>query len=93
LRIDGVFCAGNGQIGTVVGRDGEYFIVKFGETLLNCYRNELVLAYSLTCHKAQASEFDYVICYIPAGIREDFLTQDLIKVALTRARKKDSCYS
>jgi len=88
LRIDGIFCAGNGQIGTVVGRDGEYYIVKFGEKLLNCFRNELVLAYSLTCHKAQASEFDHVICYIPAGIREDFLTSDLIKVALTRARKK-----
>ena len=88
LRIDGIFCAGNGQIGTVLGKDGNFYVVQFGDKVINCYPDEISLAYALTLHKAQASEYDYVICYVPAGIREDFITSDLIKVALTRARKK-----
>lgn len=89
LRVDGELIAGNGETGYIVGRDGDYYIAKFGEKLINCLESEISLAYAITIHKATGSEYDYVICYIPAGInREEFLTEDLLLVADTRAKVK-----
>lgn len=88
LRIDGELLAGNGQVGTVTGRDGNYWVVKFGDSTMNCLEEELSLAYAITVHKATGSEYDHVICYIPSGVNDEFLSEDLVKVANTRARVK-----
>lgn len=90
LRIDGILVASNGQIGTVVGRDGQYYVVRFGNRLINCLEEEITLAYAMTIHKGTGSEYDYVICYIPYGMgkNEEFFSDDLIEVADTRARVK-----
>ncbi|MEM3335870.1 MAG: ATP-dependent RecD-like DNA helicase [Thermoplasmata archaeon] len=90
LRIDGILVASNGQTGTVVGRDGQYYVVRFGDRLINCLEEEITLAYAMTIHKGTGSEHDYVICYIPYGMgkNEEFFSDDLIEVADTRAKVK-----
>ncbi len=88
LRVDGEFIVSNGQVGTVAGRDDRYYVVKFGDKLINCLPEEIDLSYAITIHKATGSEYDYVICYIPYGVNGEFLTDDLIKVALTRSKAR-----
>ncbi len=88
LRVDGELIASNGQVGRVVKRDGEYYVVDFGNKLINCLSNELSLAYAITIHKDTGSEHDYVVCYIPSGVNEEFLNDNLLKVAATRAKVK-----
>ena len=54
------------------------------------YRNEvnsnLELAYSITVHKAQGSDFDIVFLIIPQSTRN--LSRELLYTGLTRSRKK-----
>lgn len=47
--------------------------------------DHLILSYSLTVHKAQGSEWDHVIVYLPRD--SSFITRNLIYTAITRARK------
>lgn len=49
--------------------------------------NEIELAYAVTVHKSQGSEFDTVILPLCYGY-SDFLTRNLLYTALTRAKKK-----
>ena len=90
LKIDGILVASNGQTGTVVARENRYYVVRFGDKLINCLEEEIALAYAMTIHKGTGSEYDYVICYIPYGMggNEEFFTDDLIEVADTRAKVK-----
>jgi exodeoxyribonuclease V alpha subunit len=53
-----------------------------------CYNN-LELAYALTVHKAQGSEFDRIILVLPAG-SSGILSRELIYTSLTRA--KENCH-
>lgn len=48
----------------------------------------LELAYALTIHKSQGSQFDTVIVILPRNITSRFLSRELIYTALTRSRKK-----
>jgi len=81
---DGILIAANGQVGKVVKKDGKYLRVKTGEGEVNLLRGEVELAYALTVHKSQGSEYDYVIFAIPPGVRDDFLTEELKRVGETR---------
>ena len=85
----GVF---NGDIGTVVEVDkvANALTVEFedgrevryeGETL-----HELMLAYAVTVHKSQGSEFDAVIMPVVSG-SSMILTRNLLYTAVTRAKK------
>lgn len=47
----------------------------------------LEMGYAITVHKAQGSQFDYVICIFPADASE-FMSRELVYTVLTRARKK-----
>lgn len=88
MRVDGILLAGNGQIGIIVGEDGDNYLVRFNEKVISCREEEIALAYAMTIHKNTGSEYDYVICYVPSGLSEEFLSNDLIEVADTRARKE-----
>ncbi len=48
---------------------------------------ELELAYAMTVHKAQGSEFDAVVLVLAAGISKRLLTRNILYTAITRARK------
>jgi exodeoxyribonuclease V alpha subunit len=84
----GVF---NGDIGIVqyCMVDGGKTIVKFGERVVNYTLEdclELRLAYAITIHKSQGSEFPVVI--IPCSMQHYVMLQrNLIYTALTRAKK------
>lgn len=49
------------------------------------YASSLVLAYAMTVHKSQGSEYDYVIVYLPT-FRRGFSTRNLLYTAITRAK-------
>ena len=55
--------------------------------LKNSNFNNFRLAYSISIHKAQGSEFDVVVIPIVKGYRK-MLYQKLIYTAVTRAKKK-----
>ena len=82
----------NGDIGTVTSVDfhkGEV-TVTFEDGRVCVYpKNELVnltLAYAMTIHKSQGSEFDVVVIPIIAGTGK-ILTRNLLYTAVTRAKK------
>lgn len=85
----GVF---NGDIGFVTNTrvDGGKLIVSFGDDRIVTYEDDqavdLRLAYAITIHKSQGSEFPVVI--IPCSMQHYIMLQrNLIYTALTRARK------
>lgn len=81
----------NGDIGTILSIDNEekLLIVNFeGENVEYSFDelNELVLAYAITIHKSQGSEYDAII--IPIFMQHFMLLQrNLIYTAITRAKK------
>lgn len=82
----------NGEIGLVEETKKDYLQVVFStqtETSYRYYRGQvnglLELAYALTVHKAQGSDFDTVYLIIPQSANT--LTRELIYTGLTRFRK------
>lgn len=90
----------NGEIGIVVDgfKSKEYTNIEFSSQLGVKYGfsykdfsdekdiNPIELAYSITVHKAQGSQFDTVILVIPKNCR--IISRELIYTALTRQKKK-----
>ena len=87
----------NGEIGLVhktsKGKFGDYLQVYFSTQPETSYRysrskatTDLELAYSLTVHKAQGSDFDFVFFIIPQ--EASTLSRELLYTGLTRFRKK-----
>lgn len=92
----------NGEVGIVIGegsrsRRPEWTRVEFatqpGETFSfgggafsDHTRPTLELAYAVTVHKAQGSEFETIILVLPASSR--LLTRELIYTALTRQKRR-----
>ena len=70
--------------GKFVGREGRSY--RFGPGHFAGGRAPLALAYALTIHKSQGSEFDKVFVILPRQSR--LLTRELIYTAITRARDK-----
>ncbi|HDK36383.1 MAG TPA: ATP-dependent RecD-like DNA helicase, partial [Bacteroidetes bacterium] len=83
----GVF---NGDIGIIRGIDAESqtFRVDFGFTVKYDFSDidELVLAYAITIHKSQGSEYPVVICPITTH-HFIMLQRNLIYTAITRAKE------
>lgn len=81
----------NGDIGTIqdINTDEEIVYVDFDGTVISYAFdeiNELILAYAITIHKSQGSEYDAVI--IPMFMQHFMLLQrNLIYTAITRAKK------
>lgn len=86
----------NGEVGLVATdkngwfnvafADREYLHVGFKPAPGSAERVDLELAYALTVHKAQGSEFDTVFIVVPAQSR--LLSRELLYTALTRARNR-----
>jgi exodeoxyribonuclease V alpha subunit len=93
---DGSFIAGegvyNGDIGFVEQIDTEVNTIKvrFEDDKVAVYSSmefdELVLAYAVSVHKSQGSEFDYLILAL-AGGNYMITTRNLLYTAVTRAKK------
>jgi exodeoxyribonuclease V alpha subunit len=85
----GVF---NGDIGTVtdVDKTARTLVVTFEDGRRATYGgediSELTLAYAITVHKSQGSEFDAVIMPIVSG-SPMIMTRNLLYTAITRAKK------
>jgi exodeoxyribonuclease V alpha subunit len=86
----GVF---NGETGTVRAVDSENGSLEalFDDDRLISYDRlnleDLELAYAITIHKSQGSEYPVVVLAIPPGAPQ-LLTRNLLYTAVTRARKK-----
>lgn len=85
----GVF---NGDIGTIefIDISTQEVVVNFDDGRTTRYNksnlNELVLAYAITIHKSQGSEFDIVVMPAILGANS-ILTRNLLYTAVTRAKK------
>lgn len=49
--------------------------------------DELELAYAMTVHKAQGSEFEAVVVALSAGVSRRLLTRNILYTAITRAKR------
>lgn len=78
----------NGEVGDVTGI-GERLTVDFGDRKVGYQRGEAVdldLAYALTVHKSQGSEFPWAVCVVHSA-HTYMLTRQLVYTAITRAKK------
>lgn len=82
----------NGEIGTIskIDQEAKQIKIEFDDEKVAWYAftslEELELAYSITIHKSQGSEFNVVILVIPPS-SPMLLTRNLLYTAITRAKK------
>jgi len=80
----------NGEEGIITSINNNKVSVKFNDQIINFNDgNILDLAYALTIHKSQGSEYDYVILYVPYLYQN--VNKNLIYTAITRAKKEIWC--
>ena len=85
----GVF---NGDIGSIteINKDRGEITVCFEDGRIAVYTpdlyNQLILAYAITVHKSQGSEFDAIVMPVTAG-GPMMMTRNLLYTAITRAKK------
>ncbi len=82
----------NGDVGEIVQLfpSLECLTVRFDDKLATYtydMLSELELAYAMTVHKAQGSEFDAVVVALSPGINPRLLTRNILYTAITRAKK------
>jgi exodeoxyribonuclease V alpha subunit len=83
----GVF---NGDIGFIVGADSGIAVVRYpdGDILYErAELDELVLAYAMSVHKSQGSEYPVVVMPLVAG-HYMMLQRNLLYTAVTRAKQR-----
>lgn len=85
----GVF---NGDVGEIVRifPQQECIVVRFDDRLATYtydMLNELELAYAVTVHKSQGSEFDAVVLALSDGLPRKLLTRNILYTAITRAKQ------
>lgn len=82
----------NGDIGvTVRGRNGMDVIFPFGGGMIRCSASllpEYALAYAITVHKSQGSEFGNAMVVLPKNIDSPLLTRSILYTGITRAKKR-----
>ena len=78
----------NGDIGIVTKMDGRYCNVDvLGVKSVKIQRDDIELAYGITIHKSQGSEYDVVILVLHKS-HGRLLNKQLLYTAITRAKKK-----
>ena len=81
----------NGDQGYLRGYSKGHDVVSVdGEEKTVSYSTDISLAYSITIHKSQGSEYDEVIINIPEY--SDFVTRRMLYTAITRAKEKVTIY-
>ncbi len=82
----------NGDIGiTVEGENGMVALFPRGDRVVACPINLLPehdLAYAITVHKSQGSEFDNVLVLLPDQVENPLLSRPLVYTGITRAKKR-----
>lgn len=82
----------NGSVGIVVNIwDEQTIVVDYDGTLAEygpLEWDELSLAYAITVHKSQGSEYDTVVIPIIRNTASGFVNRNLLYTAITRAKKK-----
>ena len=82
----------NGDIGvTVKTARGMGVLFPRGAATVCCPVGELPeheLAYAITVHKSQGSEFENVLVVLPADVRNPLLSRPLVYTGVTRARMR-----
>ena len=82
----------NGELGRIIQINNEekQIVVEFDDEKVAWYAyselDELELAYAITIHKAQGSEFDVVVMAVPPASNM-LLTRNLLYTGMTRAKK------
>lgn len=85
----------NGDMGSVLKMDSRGLVVQFKDKILHLSRKDIAcmeLAYAVTIHKAQGSEFSRVHIILPDDC-SSMLTRRMIYTAITRAKKNVFIYS
>lgn len=92
MQLTNTSYAQNGSIGTVTKIDNDAITVKYKDNAEHTYtkieaKKELTLAYAMSVHKSQGSEYD---CVIMATLNEHkkMLNRNLIYTGITRAKKE-----
>ena len=82
----------NGDVGvTVNGRTGMVVLFPRGDRVVSCpvgLLPEHELAYAITVHKSQGSEFGNVLVVLPDDEGHPLLTRQLVYTGITRAKKR-----
>ena len=82
----------NGDVGvTVRGPHGMVVLFPRGEMTIACpvaLLPEHELAYAMTVHKSQGSEFENVVVVLPNDEKHPFLTRQVVYTGITRAKKR-----
>lgn len=82
----------NGDIGVTVERDGMmYALFPRGKKVVVCpvaLLPEHELAYAVTVHKSQGSEFGNVLVVLPEDEKNPLLTRELVYTGITRAKER-----
>ena len=82
----------NGDIGIVlVDHEGTYWAIFQNSEGWNCHPLESLmkfeLAFAMTVHKSQGSEYENVLLVLPADENHRLLTKEIIYTGITRAKK------
>ncbi len=80
----------NGDIGYITNFTGKNIYIKFddGEKMIPDTNKEIIdLAYAITVHKSQGSEYPYMIMPISEA-HQFMLTRKLVYTAITRGKQK-----
>ncbi len=82
----------NGDVGVTVKRDdGVYVLFPRGERVVSCPVSQLPeheLAYAITIHKSQGSEYENVLVVLPDDATHPLLSRQLVYTGITRAKKR-----
>ena len=83
----------NGDVGVTVKRPGHGVYVLFprGEKVVSCPVSKLPeheLAYAMTVHKSQGSEFENVMVVLPDDEKHPLLNRQIVYTGITRAKKR-----
>ena len=82
----------NGDVGvTVEGRSGMVVIFPRGDKVVSCpvgLLPEHELAYAMTVHKSQGSEFENVMVVLPDDENHPLLNRQIVYTGITRAKKR-----
>ena len=84
----------NGDIGIITGKDDTGILVAFDRCVLHLDREDyhlMDLAYAITTHKVQGSEFAHIHIVLPRH-PENMLTRRILYTAITRAKRDVHIY-